>query len=143
MSSKKIWVIEQGEYSDYRVRGVFSTKANAERIRDALGEKESYDAPTVAEWTLDPIVAELDKGYTPWAVLMLRDGTVESCKQEEITSYRMEGGGWLWKRSTAPAYIGKGVPDALNWTVWAKDGKHAVKILNERRTQMIATGEWP
>jgi hypothetical protein len=42
----------------------------------------------------------------------------------------------------APAYRGKGFPDVLNATVWAKDAKHAAKIVNEYRTQMIANGEW-
>ena len=27
----KVWTVEQGEYSDYRVVGIFSTKENAAR----------------------------------------------------------------------------------------------------------------
>lgn len=141
MSRETIWVLEQGEYSDYRVRGVFSSKANAERVRDSVKTSE-YDEITLAEWTLDPIVAELDKGYTLWRVLMLRDGAVEECDQRQPASYNFEGHVWLWPRSTAPAYAGRGIPDALDATVWAKDAKHAVKIANEKRTQMVASGAW-
>ena len=49
----------------------------------------------------------------------------------------------IWRRSQAPAYVGKNVPDCLHGTVWAKDSTHAIKIMNEKRTQMIAMGEWP
>lgn len=31
---------------------------------------------------------------------------------------------------------------ALFSTVWARDEQHAVKIANERRVQLIASGEW-
>jgi len=30
------WVVEQGEYSDYRVVGVFTSKANAQVVADAI-----------------------------------------------------------------------------------------------------------
>jgi hypothetical protein len=38
--------------------------------------------------------------------------------------------------------MGKGIPDALQADVWAKNEQHAVKIVNEKRAQMIANGEW-
>lgn len=31
-----VWVIEQGEYSDYRVVGVYSSRENAERIAEKI-----------------------------------------------------------------------------------------------------------
>ena len=59
------------------------------------------------------------------------------------------GGGSCWRceaeaegRTKAPAYQGKGVPDCLNATVLARNEKHAIKIVNEKRAQIIAAGEW-
>lgn len=73
---------------------------------------------------------------------MLKDGTVERARPEDGICGDLAGEAWIWRRSTAAAYRGKGVPDALSATVWAKDEAHAVKITNEHRTQMIASGQW-
>lgn len=140
-----VWVIEQGTYSDYRVVGVFSIKAKAERILEALKVSKDtyYDEPTIAEWPLNPGFAQINARLDQWRVLMLRDGSVEDAKQVALSSYNLDGAEHLWERTKAPAYAGKGVPDALDVVVWAKDKKHAIKIVNERRAQMIATEQWP
>lgn len=141
MKKKSIWVIEQGEYSDYRVVGVFTSKENAESVKSAINHG-SYDDATVAEWELDPCVDEINKGYNPFIVIMLKDGTVERCDQRELSGYSLSTSAWVWRRTEAPAYKGKGIPDALNANVLARNSKHAIKIANELRTKMIATGEW-
>jgi hypothetical protein len=64
----KIWVVEEGEYSDYRVVGVFSTKENAELVADKFGGD-------VAEWPIDPWVDHINHGREPYIVWMERDGT--------------------------------------------------------------------
>ena len=139
----KIWVVEQGSYSDYRVVGVFTSKANAQIVVDKLKSAEYYyDEPTIAEWPLNPAVEELNAGLDHWRVLMLKDGTTERCDKSDMPSYNIEGSTQIWRRSTAPAYKGQGVQDALDATVWATDAKHAVKIVNEQRIQMIAGGQW-
>ena len=141
---KSVWVIEQGSYSDYRVVGVYSSKKNAQLVCDAINAGESYDKATVAKWPVDESVLEVSRGYKRFIVTMLRDGTVENIRgPEAISSYDMSSTLTIWRRTQAPAYKGKGIPDALNGSVLAKDEKHAVKIANEQRTQMIALGRWP
>ena len=73
---------------------------------------------------------------------MLRDGTVEKVGESEASDAKYPGQVGIWKRSTAPAYRGKGVPDVMTATVWARDEKHAVKIVNEYRTEWIASNKW-
>ena len=138
---KTVWVVEQGEYSDYRVVGVFSSQKHAKTIANALNADGSNEA-TVAEWPLDPVVDELRQGFSPYVVHMRYDGTVERCEKWEITSYELSGRVSLWRRTQAPAYRGLGIPDILTGTIWAKDEAHAIKIANEHRAQMIARGEW-
>lgn len=65
----KVWVIEDGEYSDYHVVGVFSSRENAELVRSKL---KSGD---IEEWDLDPAVDKLNAGMEKFYVHMLRDGT--------------------------------------------------------------------
>jgi len=77
---------------------------------------------------------------------MLRDGTVEATQASDPSPYdgdNMGGAFFIWERTKAPAYRDKpGIRDALNARVWAKNERHAVKIVNERRAAMIASGEW-
>ena len=135
---KYVWVIEGGCYSDYRVAGIFSKE---EFAKAALGKLTSGSDLEVKMWVLDPGIKEISVGYQRYIVIMLRDGTTERVSPEEYTS-DFDTNVWLWERSKADAYKGKGILDALHATVWAKSKKHAVKIVNEKRTEMIANSKW-
>ncbi|HEX6925451.1 MAG TPA: hypothetical protein VF167_08470 [Longimicrobiaceae bacterium] len=138
-----VWVIEMGEYSDYRVVGVYDNRKDAKRVADRINASDNFSKASVAKWPLNPGVDALNEGLTRYRVLMLRDGSVEDVGSADGWSgYEMSDNCWIWRRSQAPAYRGKGVPDALNAQVWAKDERHAVKIANEVRLQMIAGGKW-
>lgn len=140
---KSVWVIEQGSYSNYRVVGVYSSHKNAQLVCDAINLGENCEAATVAKWPVDQSVLEVSRGYKRFIVTMLRDGTVEDIRgPEAISSYDMSSTLQIWRRTQAPAYKGKGIPDALNGSVLAKDERHAIKIANEQRTQMITLGKW-
>jgi hypothetical protein len=136
---KKVWAVEDGCYSDYRVVGVFSTKKNALVIAHAL----ELDNDSVHEWSIDPALKELNKGYWQYQVLMLSNGKTEMVDRRHGKLYDvMLPKPFVWERSKAPLYKDTGVPDVLDATVWARNNKHAVKIANEIRTRMIARGEW-
>lgn len=143
INDKTVWVVERGSYSDYRVVGVFSSREYAQQIADAINiSGDGYEKATIAEWPLDPAVHELRSGFVKYLVVMQEDGTVEKVKQRDIGSYEIAGAVAMWRRSRAPAYSGQNVKDVLEATVWAKDEAHAIKITNEHRTRMIASGEW-
>jgi len=137
---KKVYVLTSGVYSDHKIEGIFSTRKLAEEYKNIVVGKDYND---VEEWGLDPNTASLIKrGYTVWHVLMLRSGDVERICQidgfgHETTFY------YLWERTKVPAYVGKNVPDVLTASVLARNEKHAIKIVNEIRAQMIAGNEWP
>lgn len=133
--SDHVWVIEAGDYSDYRVVGVFSSRENAAMVMARM--REGYSTPTISKWPLDPMVAELAQGLTLHRVVMAIDGTLERCDEREIPSYDgMGADGFFVSR------VGDGGEVAAA-TVWARDKEHAVKIVNERRLQWIAKGEKP
>lgn len=132
---EKVWLVEQGYYSDYRVVGVFSSKENAQRICSILGDA------SIDEREVDPVISDLDKGYVLFHVSMLRDGTVESIEMcPRLYATDLSGGHTIWRRSKNK-YCGY-KPDVLNSYVMAKDSIHAIKIVNEHRTQLIATNQW-
>ncbi len=137
---KKVWLIEQGVYSDYRVVGVFSTKENADLVCKEIKKSDYHNNPEVREWNLDPGVSQLNKGYLKFRVLMLRNGDTEDISP--INYFELEEKCYIWERSKAEAYKGKGLKDVLDAEIWAKSKQHAIKIVNEKRGQMIANGEW-
>lgn len=135
--AKAIFALEDGSYSDYHVIGIYTTRERAETVQKLVGGD-------INEWTLDPGWTEINTGLNRWRVWMLRDGTVEETFHEKITGYWIneESMAWIWRRTQALAYKDKGIPDCLQCLVWAKNEKHAVKIANEKRAQMIAEGKW-
>jgi hypothetical protein len=139
-----VWVIESGEYSDYHVVGVFSSLDNAQVVYDAIraSEGDYTKLREIACWPLDPITEELRQGFRQFYVLMLRDGTVEAVRPKTFDDYQINGYSKIWRRSTAPFYRGKNVPDCLDILLWAKDETQAIKAANEHRAMMIANGEW-
>lgn len=138
---KKIYAVSSGSYSGYRIDAIFSSRKLAEEFI-SLVKHDDYNG--VEEYQLDPPAADLIKrGYSVWRVLMLKDGTTERIDRTENNKYDVENiGHTLWERTKAAAYQKKGLPDILTSNVWAKTGKQAVKIVNEKRKQMIVEGKW-
>lgn len=138
---KKVYAVNAGSYSDYRVEAIFSTRKLAEAFMKAVPESDYNE---IAVFELNPPTADLIKrGYKIWQVHMLIDGTTEIVHKTDTDLYAVTTTGHsIWRRTQAPAYRGKGIPDILTSTVWAKTEKQAIKIVNEHRVQMIANGEW-
>jgi hypothetical protein len=134
-----VWVIEQGEYSDYHVVGVYRTREDAELVLSKFSN--DYDKPEISEWPLNPGVDDIHAGRCPHHVIIAPDGTVERARECEWSTYNLSGGVRVWRRSTAPAYQGEGIPDAVSGVVYATSIEHAIKIVNEKRVQFLASGE--
>lgn len=142
---KTIWVVEKGGYSDYSVLGLFTSKERAQTICDYVNGKHAPGgdyAATIAEWPLDPAIDELAQGMTMWNVHMDKNGNVE--RAANIISTDFDSDAHIWARRTAPYYVGRGDQycNLMVASVWAKDQKHAIKIVNEKRAEWIAMGKW-
>lgn len=138
---KKIYAVNSGSYSDYRIVALFSAPELAQEFMAAVPDS-GYNE--IEEFELDPETADLiRRGYSIWTVHMLRDGGTERVTRNNPEIYEVTNVGHrIWRRTQAPAYVGKGIPDILTSRVWAKSETQAVKIVNEHRAQMIASGEW-
>jgi hypothetical protein len=118
------YLVTTGEYSDYRVEAVFTTREGAER----LAAKYPKDHASVEERTLDEY-PEYPEGLLRYRVQFDMDGN-------------------SWARHVDPD---AGFNDECNpggddksmatWC-WANSEEHAIKIANERRAKVIANGFW-
>ena len=139
-----VWAIEDGQYSDYHVIGVYSSKANALVVAKAIGLNED----NVNEWPVNLLLKEINRGLNVFQVVMLKDGTTESIRPMERANGFNCPHHFFWDRPKADYYKqlkeqkGIDTPAAVQANVWARNEKHAIKIVNEIRTQMIANGEW-
>lgn len=130
---KKIYLVTQGNYSAYHIVGAFSTQAKAKAFTKRFYVDREYDAYfdnyRIEAYGIDALEPDARKDTIWVSLAMGRDGRT-------------------WSVSTGPDVSHKPMRelyrnDRLIVTVEAKDVKHAVKIANEIRTQMIANGEWP
>lgn len=119
----KVWALEEGNYSDYHVIGVFSSEQNADRMQSIIGGD-------VAEWDLDPEMDKINAGLRPYWVRMDRAGNVEEAQTKQSIELYHGGQGSI-------------LPDGrFLCDMWASDKDHAIKIANEKRAHAIASGRY-
>ena len=132
----KIYIVTSGEYSDYHINAVFSTKENAERYNKIHA---SGDFEDIEEFEVDEDMALMnrirDEKITIYLICMDRNGNVKETKKELPCLYLVKS--ILAGKCKHVLYA-----DCMDMRVIAKDEKHAVKIVNERRVQLIANNEW-
>lgn len=141
-----VWVIEDGEYSDYHVVGVYSSKENAEAALSLIGDG---CCPIISKWPLDPGIDDINAGLNLFLVNMKASGDTESVSQRNLAwwdhnanAIQYKHDKLLWPEGSekqVPYRTGQG--DLVVGTVFAKDEKHAVKIVNEKRIQLLAAGK--
>ena len=78
-----IYLVTSGEYSDYSIDGVFSTKNKAERyIKTAQASRLYHDDYRIEKWVLDRALRE--KSYKEWhCSIMLETGEMSDVKFNE------------------------------------------------------------
>jgi len=134
---KIVYVVTQGNYSAYRICGVYSTKAQAEVAQHVweLRNPSYSDEPTrIEQYEMNSTPEIRQPGMEAWSVRIQRDGSVILAGASD----------WLDDGELTEEYE----PNSLNqytatFSMWARNREHAVKVANERRIQMIALDRWP
>ena len=133
----KIYLIESGSYSDYSVDSAFSTKAKAQEYIDRwAAHKEEFggytgDRPDILEMEID---AELPRTIQYIRVKMGKDGTTETGLDHYfITSNHYSPIGFCMYDYRSRELV---------WNVETTDIERAVKVVNEKRAQIIAADIW-
>ena len=122
----KVYLVTDGDYSDYRVLGAFSSREKAEHAKLLYAANNNIE-----EYELDA-VPESPPGLFAYVVLMEISGDVNRMWQESVVGFKSK-----WH----PGDLYGSAPVAW-FRIWARDEQHAVKIANEWRAQIIAMGLW-
>lgn len=124
-----VFVLEDGQYSDYHIIGVFSSRENAESVQRVVGGD-------INEVPLDPGIAEINAGLRRHYIYMQMNG--------DVTVHRQDDDGlWTYCKVEVLAKNGTPVNRGIYGYVWAESAEHAAKIMNEKRTAFLATGQLP
>ncbi len=123
----KVYMVTDGSYSDYRVLGIYSTKAKAEKAKVLFNADNEID-------TIDlDVVPKTPRGMLRWVVTMGHNGDTGGARRETCE----------YNYVRASLYVPWGGANAIMQAyVWAKDEEHAVKVANEWRTRIVANNLW-
>lgn len=122
----KVHIVTAGEYSDYCIIAAFSNATVAKEFKDlynATKAKRSYGQAKVEVWSLDQPKAE----WVTTTVRMSRSGEVLET--------------WSNVDASESCFIFD-VYDNLVVSVATRDVDRAIKVANEKRTQIIALNLW-
>jgi hypothetical protein len=127
---KKVFIVTSGEYSDYNIEAVFSSKELANKYIDEKKKQRNYNADydnyQIEEYTVnfdDFVKNKIIHGYNFYTVNMNKQGDV--IKVIRTTEYA-DCNYIFYNNDTLLAYR------------WAKSEKGAIKATNELRAQLIA-----
>ncbi len=131
-----VYVITSGEYSDYSIDAVYSTRAMAEEALPAFSG--SYgDKPDIEEWELDPAepLAAVRRGLLSFHVASRKHSI-------EVRSVDHLGIAIPDRPDNKLVYEFRDQPGVLTTTVITSDIAHATKIAADRFRQHIAAVGW-
>ena len=118
-----VYLVTSGEYSNYGVRGVFSTKEKAQEFMDCFGDCEYR----IEEEILDPYEYDL-KDLRAYDVVMDRQGNVLKIENASYVDHPIKS-----EIKYTDCYMANTMIKAFICKVLAKNEEHAIKIVNEKR----------
>lgn len=128
---KTIFIVTQGNYSDYSIEAIFDDKTLAEEFIKRYSD--GSDDYMIEPWILNDAVKVLREGYDYWSITMDRDGSVEKAEMRNDYPGNDYNTDMPWNKEGRTQ---------LSVIICAQDSKHAIKIVNEKRAQIIASNEW-
>jgi len=121
-----VYVVTTGDYSDYHIEAIFSTKELADEYVRRGGDEYEVD-----EWELDtPIPDALIR------VSMFLDGRVDSVDHVIVKEIKGSSEGFYMFTESFNGDV------VLIWYVKTDSEERAIKVVNEKRIQILALGIW-
>lgn len=137
----KVWLVTAGEYSDYHIKGAFSSEVKAEAYCAAYRDMGEWDHPEVEEYDLDPMLEGHPEGLHAFLVRMHTDFSVHDTFRESDLG-TLESGFFSEARFIDYEKERPHLKQRSLWEfrMWAQDKEHAVKIASERLRAAKASG---
>ena len=131
-NKKKVYLVSQGDYSDYCIIGVFDTKQKAKKFIDSFALSE-WSEKRIETFTLNPFEEEIKNKLKPYFLRMDKEGKIIDLALSEFHyGYFASSKKTSWTHDK----------HWMNCNCFAKDEKHAIKIANEFRVQYLAFEGW-
>lgn len=125
---EKVYIVTRGNYSDYRIMRVFRSRQAAKRfIKQAEDHDEFYRASDyrIEEWEIGT-----GKELPLFHVWIDANGDADGSYENESVEYCEI----VQSAKTGNLF--------LNCVIAAENKEHAIKVANERRAMLIASGQW-
>jgi len=129
----RVYIVTSGYYSDYMICAAFSTLEKAQEYMDKDKDEEHGDGSAQIEIYL----LDCEKPVSITNVQMLKDGTVLETETKESDS-RLDIGLYNYY-AVKP---GKYDEMYISWNVETDSVERAIKIVNEKRAQILAANAW-
>lgn len=131
---KKVFVVTSGEYSDYGIDAIFSTRELAQSFIDAFKANKWYEMD-IEEWDLDPNKTHLKQNRKPYFLRINKKG--------DVSDLSLADSSYGFNQDMPEAEISY-TPNLewMNINCFADDENHAVKIAGEKRSQILAANLW-
>ena len=132
----KVYVLTSGDYSGYRISGVFLNKGLATKAAKTFSER--YRRYDVEEFETDEMDRMMTRGFQVYNFQMDRYGATDKIVAPELMADISE------VDEECFFYKSYGENKIELWfCIIAKNSEHAIKIANEKRSQIIAMNLWP
>ena len=121
----KVYIVTTGDYSDYMIKGVFSTLEKAKKYIEAINKTNAYPHTNEVEiYDVD----EIEDFRITTEINMSETGVADKYADKVVNG--------------SPGFKGFFFPNQFSWGVDTDDYDRAVKVVNEKRVQILAAGLW-
>lgn len=127
LNKMKLFLVADGDYSEYHVCGIFSTIEKAEHAKKWFDSNQDIEEIEVDELPDHP------EGMFWYSFYMKENGDTLDIWIEDGSYSRPE---IQWFPNECQS------EKCVKFQMWATDEKHSVKIANEKRSQLIASNQW-
>lgn len=142
---RKVYVVTRGEYSDYSIVAIFDNLEEAKKLVEEIKEQGSWSYPDIETYdlinkfpNLNSYTVQMDKEGNTAAVIHQKEKHAHLGSIFHMFSRPCAEKGQTVHRELAKIFK----TEKLTGHVWAKNDVHAVKIVNERRTRILAENLW-
>jgi len=141
-------LVSTGDYEDYTVRGIFSSKEKANDFKNRFPDDDWNDDEITI---IDEESHVYPEGHSIYQVVIFKDGCIHSVEKQLLTFYQVEEAnkksyiywGRMYIKDKYVSNPDKIFPDKiLRIVVWAISKEQAVEIVKDIREQLIKSDKW-